>query len=129
MRWPLLLLRRSRYMNKPITRCRTSCSLTPIQAGFASKWCFHSHFIARFQNRSKMTPHFQQQLRPWCHGGPLLKHWLSLITLWPCCLLCVPMVTTCGVSFPQAEAAVIIKLLVSVLLRVRQIFHIPQGTL
>lgn len=55
----------------------------------------------------------------WCH---LLKHWLSLIRLWHCCSLCVPMVTMCGVYFPPTKAAMSIKPLVSISFRSRRFF-------
>lgn len=58
----------------------------------------------------------------WCHHGPVLKHWLSLIRLWHCCSLCVPMVTMCGVYFSPTKAAMSIKLLVSIFVWSRRFF-------
>lgn len=63
----------------------------------------------------------------WRHRGPLLKHWLSLIRLWHCCSLCVPMVTICGVYFPPTKAAMSIKLLVSIFFRSRDFSYIAQN--
>lgn len=62
-------------------------------------------------------------------AGPLLKHWLSLITLRHCCSLCVPMVTMCGVSFPQNRGGCDHEVAGLPSPQVRQIFHIPKEAL
>lgn len=66
-------------------------------------------------------PYFLQ-LHLWCHRGPLLKHWLSLIRLWHCCSLCVPMVTMSGAYFPPGEVVAIIKSLISIFARSGRFF-------
>lgn len=66
-------------------------------------------------------PYFLQ-LHLWRHRGPLLKHWLSLIRLWHCCSLCVPMVTMSCAYFPPTEVVAIIKSPISILVRSSRFF-------